>query len=359
MSPNPRQGSFDTVRLLAALMVFHSHAFALAGFKEPRMPGSISFGATAVSIFFVISGYLVTTSALSRSVVSYAVARALRVWPGLAVCCAVSILIGAFVTTLPVSDYFSRPETLSYLRNTFVFWTPMQADLPGVFQGRPHTAVNGSLWTLRYEVFCYVLLICAAVLGRRAVLVTAGLMAAFACTILFGRPASAGVTLLDYLEFKWIALLGGAFFFGAVLNWLDRDKLPRLVAVAVFAMALGHRDPILRQILGILLYGSVALWICLSLDLDDRITRRTDLSYGIYIYAFPCQQVAMQFLVSGRSGFVAAYLLSLGATVALAYLSWTWIERPALRYKESVSRRAEAILALRRRWSRARSDSGA
>src|SRR5215218_6951787 len=153
MTPAPhRTGSFDTMRLTAALMVFHSHAFALTGHREPLLPGYLTFGGVAVSVFFAMSGYLVTTSALKRSTGSYVIARAIRIWPGLAVCCAVSIVLGALITSLPTSDYLSRSDTFSYMRNTFVFFTEMQSELPGVFEGRPHPAVNGSLWTLRYEV---------------------------------------------------------------------------------------------------------------------------------------------------------------------------------------------------------------
>lgn len=207
-------GSFDTMRLLAALMVFHGHAFALAGRVEPRLAGSLVVGGVAVSIFFVMSGYLVTKSALRRSLMSYAVARAIRIWPGLVVCCAVSIGLGALVTTRPIFEYLTHPQTFSYLRNALVFWTEMQADLPGVFEGRPHTAVNGSLWTLRYEVFCYVALACAAVFGSKGVLLTIAAVGVFAIAVLFGT-AQGGILMFDFFEFRWMALLGGAFFWRA------------------------------------------------------------------------------------------------------------------------------------------------
>jgi peptidoglycan/LPS O-acetylase OafA/YrhL len=331
------------MRLLAALMVFHGHAFALAGRGQPRLAGSLAIGGVAVSVFFVMSGYLVTKSALRRSLMSYAVARAIRIWPGLVVCCAVSIGLGALVTTIPVAHYLSHPQTVSYLRNAFVFWTEMQADLPGVFEGRPHTAMNGSLWTLRYEVFCYVALACAAVFGPKGVLVTIAAVGVFAIAVLFGRPSQGGITMLDYFEFRWMALLGGAFFLGALLNWLDRPKLPRLIAVSLFAMLLVYRDPLLRQIAGTFLYGSAALWVCLNLNLDQKITRGTDLSYGIYIYAFPCQQIATQFFVDGKSGFNSAYITSLLATLVLACLSWFLVERPILRQKDRLSRASEKL----------------
>ncbi len=57
-----------------------------------------------------------------------------------------------------------------------------------------------------------------------------------------------------------------------------------------------------------------------------------DISYGLYIYAFPVQQVlAGMGAISLGIGWFA--LLSLIATVPLALASWLLVEKPSLRLK--------------------------
>ncbi len=332
MASSQRSGSFDSVRLLAALMVFYSHAYALSGRPEPfLLPGGLTAGHVAVLIFFVMSGYLVAGSALKRSTISFIAARFTRIWPGLFACCAFSIVLGAAITTLSLPAYLSASETHSYLRNAFPFFTEMQADLPGVFQGRPFTAVNGSLWTLRYEVFCYVLLGCAAPFGNRGIAIAAGGLAIFAVTALFGTPVQPGFTLLDYLEVKWIALLGLPFFFGAALNVNRGLNLTALFAISIFAVFVCRHEAVLSEVIAIPLYGSATMLVCRSFNLDAALTRGSDISFGVYIYAFPCQQLFIQLF---PSNFQAACTCALVATLTLASLSWHLIERPALKYKD-------------------------
>src|SRR5947209_173410 len=111
-----RTGSFDTLRLAAALTVFHSHSFALAGLREPTFPG-FSLGGAAVVVFFAMSGYWVSRSALERSIPAYAMARVLRIVPGLLVCCIVTIGLCALATSHIVNDYLREPDTWRWLQN--------------------------------------------------------------------------------------------------------------------------------------------------------------------------------------------------------------------------------------------------
>src|SRR5271169_4317016 len=104
MEGRSRNGSFDTLRLSAALIVFHSHSFAIAGLPEPTVPGH-TWGRAAVIVFFAISGYWVTRSALERSLIGYGVARVLRIVPGLLVCCLFTIVFCALATSESVNQY--------------------------------------------------------------------------------------------------------------------------------------------------------------------------------------------------------------------------------------------------------------
>lgn len=69
--------------------------------------------------------------------------------------------------------------------------------------------------------------------------------------------------------------------------------------------------------------------------LPIRWGARNDLSYGIYIYGFPMQQIATLIGIASL-GYGAHVLVSLVLTVPCAYLSWVAVERPALRLKRLV-----------------------
>ena len=83
--------------------------------------------------------------------------RMLRIVPALAVISIISALIlGPVVTTMPLHDYFSAMGTWRYLLNSFGY---TEFYLPGVFGSNPlPDAVNGSLWTIKFELEGYILL---------------------------------------------------------------------------------------------------------------------------------------------------------------------------------------------------------
>ena len=136
------------MRLIAALLVVVSHTFPLAGQPALRIMGVEDLGALGVSIFFVISGYLVTAS-YHRDPKTYLVKRLLRIEPALIAALVVTVLALGFVTTAPAGEYWPRAG-LYVLRNALLY--PASYELPGVFQTVPMAGVvNGVLWTLRLE----------------------------------------------------------------------------------------------------------------------------------------------------------------------------------------------------------------
>jgi peptidoglycan/LPS O-acetylase OafA/YrhL len=86
----------------------------------------------------------------------------------------------------------------------------------------------------------------------------------------------------------------------------------------------------------------VTLCICLAtlslglLYIDSTIRGRFDLSYGIYLYAFPVQQLVIN---KTSLTFVPSMIVSALIVIVLAIASWLWIERPALQW---VHRRSKA-----------------
>jgi peptidoglycan/LPS O-acetylase OafA/YrhL len=155
------RNNFEVVRLVAAIMIIISHSYPLLGLHfEPfkyYLGGYSTGGDIAVSIFFVVSGFLVTKSATEREILNYLISRVLRILPGLcAVVVFVAFVIGPSFTTLEYPEYMLHREVYAYLKNMLVFG--IQFTLPGVFHQLPTNSVNGSLWTLPIEAAFYVLL---------------------------------------------------------------------------------------------------------------------------------------------------------------------------------------------------------
>lgn len=292
------------MRLVAALLVVVSHTFPLSGRPAFRIWGVEDLGALGVSVFFVISGYLVSAS-WARDPKTYLLKRILRIEPGLIASLVVTVVALSFVTTASATEYW-RGAGVYVLRNALLY--PVTYDLPGVFQHLPLAGVvNGALWTLRLEFSFYVLLM--LVRGRLPlVLALAGLGAAVWAAMTFLTPgwADERITRVAYLA----ARNGLLFFAGAALQ-TARVRVPVwLGAVSAAAFPLLGPLALPTAVIGLSRPGKLP----------------ADLSYGVYIYAFPIQQLLAS---QGRLTLVTAVL----AVLPFALASWFLVEKPAMRLK--------------------------
>ena len=318
---------FNLIRLVAAWMVIYGHAWAITG-----TPGGDVFtrlthikfgGAIAVDMFFVISGFLIAASLQRNDVRGFLASRALRIFPALIVCVALStFVLGPLLTTSP--DYWRLPMTWEYFfHNASLhraeFW------LPGVFDALPRTAINGSLWTLPIEAQLYVLLLIAGVLGfidaRRYALPWAIVVLVVAGAAIAGEQIP-----VVSVEERWCVL----FFITGTALWLYRDRV-RLSWVGVVALLLIAWATRGTQWFGgayfvLLAYGT--LWLAF-LRRGPPATHQ-DLSYGLYLYGWPAAQLVQ--LYSPGSPWHNTMWAS-GFAIAFAALSWFLVERPALRMK--------------------------
>src|SRR4051812_34094651 len=84
-----RDNNLNALRMVAASSVMFSHSYVLTGhmFEEPLAVASAhrtDTGTIGVVVFFAISGFLIAQSLSRRSLGPYALARVLRIVPGLA-----------------------------------------------------------------------------------------------------------------------------------------------------------------------------------------------------------------------------------------------------------------------------------
>lgn len=345
MTPMSHDNRFDFLRLLAAWLVLFSHSFPLSGAPqlEPLASslGIDTLGGVGVSIFFVLSGYLVTLS-FERSPRPWPFLRKriVRIYPALAVTCLLSVLVlGPLLTALPLRDYGAQPATWSYLKNITAI--KIQYALPGVFDQNPLPhAVNGSLWSLPYEIKCYAALLVLGLLplSLRVKSVVAVCMLA---GIALARPESAFSTPfqkfvgLDLFDCK----LGLSFALGcAFAAWKSAVK-PSWIWGAGLA-TLAALLPVGKVALLLWISGVcvLALWLALEGRWLPVVPQRMgDWSYGAYLYGFPIQQWLAQAGVQ-HWGLVWFIIGSTVVTLALAGASWHLVEKPAMRWKQGFIR---------------------
>jgi peptidoglycan/LPS O-acetylase OafA/YrhL len=324
-----RTVGFDYMRLSLAVVILVWHSFAVVQGPTPTSDSwYVLVMRSALPLFFALSGFLVASS-LERldHLPSFLAARFLRIFPALIVETLLSaFLLGAFLTVLPLGAYFADAEFHRYMLNIFGY---VHFDLPGVFKTNPVPWVNRSLWTVPFELECYVAL---------AVLYLAGL---------FRRPAALALVLFAacvlcawmYRDYSYATspLVPGrlliAYYLAGNLVFKLRDRLPGgiVVALLMFALSVALLGNTWTTFLSPLpvAYASAALGCTAPRRIP--VIFDGDYSYGMYLYAFPIQQACYQ-MMPGTS-VAANALLATGITAIFAVFSWHMIEKPVLKYK--------------------------
>ena len=190
---------FDLLRIVLAAYIFYGHTLWIAGGATSVVGvGALDsvvapaqaltsvdngfsgwtrpFHVAAVPVFFALSGFLVTGSAMRlRTTSTFLAFRALRIFPALVMetfLCAG--LLGAALTTLSIDRYLIDPVFFRYLGNMIGV---VSFELPGVFEKNPvKDIVNANLWTLPVEFYCYLIigaLMFTRVLYNRMIFTTA------------------------------------------------------------------------------------------------------------------------------------------------------------------------------------------
>ncbi len=354
LTDRTQENNFDVLRLFWATLVLFSHCFALPQGGNAREPLALltnaqtTFGSLAVDAFFVISGFLIAQSWLrSKGQADYLRKRILRIYPGFLVAALFCLVVVGPLASDSTAEYL---HALKPLRFVWSALTLSLLSLPPVFAHLPSAGqINGSLWTIRYEFWCYLLL---AALGGLGLLRKHGLLAGLFLGVLLVHTAQEwffpGIGqgndlyktgLLHGLELplignldRWPRLL--AFFLAGTVAMLYRERIPRsprLALLSALLLALCFRWGLNAMLP---LCGTYLLLYAASSPVHPgrALTQRADLSYGIYLYAYPVQQLLIQFLGAHLHPF-ALFLIALPLVSALAFLSWKCVEQPFLRRK--------------------------
>jgi peptidoglycan/LPS O-acetylase OafA/YrhL len=340
----PRNNAYDLLRLIFALFVFVSHGYFLAG-RQGEFIAVLSKGQTTLSDigvvgFFTLSGYLISASFdRSENISRFLLSRVLRIFPGYWAC----LLVTGFVIAPLI--YLSANHSLS----NFAFWGDNssfsffyrnfslginQWSIKGVLEASVYKeSINGSLWSLYPELQCYILVLVIGLFGlinknKPAFL----LMLAFVYLIyvinLYSGSNKIGPTFLVLSNaFKlYVAFLCGAamYIFRDVLVINLKGQLFVLLATLALLRFGGFTiaEPLAIALLGIKLFS------------EFTVKLKYDISYGLYIYAYPIQQLI--FTAYGKTlGFVPCLIIALVVSCLAGFLSYVLIEKPALRLKKA------------------------
>jgi peptidoglycan/LPS O-acetylase OafA/YrhL len=295
-------------------------------------------------MFFALSGFLVTGSASRLGLGPFALSRALRIVPALAVDTAVSILVlGLALTIVPKWAYLLSATTMAYWLNCFGY---IHYTLPGVFVGNPWPQVNSSLWTIPGELLCYFsiagLMVTRLIRTHHGAL--CGVVVLFLLAILYHHTKSQFTFPLERElagpsgKLVCYFLMGSAFY-------LARDNIPMSPALAggallyilafSFLTNVGFRERTLFISGACFCLPYLVIWLGLQEIRVPWPLNRGDYSYGIYLYAFPVQQSVVYLTKTHLP--LAIMALSVFPVTALAMLSWHFVEKPTLRLRRLIA----------------------
>lgn len=315
-----RIDNFSTIRLGLALIVIWSHSFWLTKLSQATEPvfwftrGQLDGGTWAVHCFLNISGFLVCGSWFkSGSFKEYLMRRIRRIYPGFIT----AILVSAFVFG-PLGGVVLPDQTVfTWIFRAITLQDP-QIPCPAFCSKNPYMGmINGSLWTIRYEEFMY------AILAIMGLLKLVKVPVAVAIFVIFTFGLCPGGEIFNRL---------GSHFFAGVLFYLFLQKIrftPKLIVLALLAIVVAS---VSGRCLNLILpipgtYVLLVLALNKKLELNKLVffTKYSDLSYGVYLYAFPIQQL---FFKAGITDPNVLTLVSSPVSMLCALASWHLIEKP-------------------------------
>lgn len=343
-----RKNNFGFLRLAFATLVILSHSPEMIDGNRSRelltrVFKTVSFGEVAVDGFFLVSGYLITLSLLqSKSKLEYLLKRALRIYPGYLIAFFVSLFIFGPLAGGTIADLRSMLN-VSLFEHLVLLEKP---ELQTAFQHMPKPYLSGTMWSLAYEFRCYCVLMILGAAGmlrnRKFVLIMTMILMQGLVISRYWRvflyfqhipiPPQVGYLVGDPLgDIRCYAL----FFCGSCF-FLFRDKIvyhwKSALVAAVILINLMFVSAFAEAAFAIL-GGYLLFWFALTVKSDvlSRVGNRYDLSYGVYLYAWPIQN-----LLIWHYRHISPWLLfviALPVSGLMAFFSWVCVERPSLQLK--------------------------
>lgn len=340
IQPLRAANNFDIIRILFAWLIIISHSYILSGSKAcdwvcEATNHYINFSYFGVKGFIAISGFLIIKS-LERSPnpLDYLWKRLIRIYPGLIMVLGLSIAM-AYLIYKPENNFFSfKSEAINYFLNNLTLYHN-QWRIHGVFDKNANIAINGSLWTMGFEFFFYLVLLLLFPIRHIKNIITPIILIGIV-VLLYGNLYH--INDLRTVDFKLrvdLIFELGAFFlvgsFWGIVNWKKLKYHNTLFIATCFCMVL------------VFAFKLNPIWLCLSwpyivIYIGQKSSKFAgwihknieDPSYGIYLYAFPAQQLIIYFF---SPSVLVLLWSSTFVSFTLGILSWKYVEKKMLNWK--------------------------
>lgn len=326
-----RGNNFNLIRLVAAVAVIYGHTFAITGHGPIdiflQYVGFKFIGGVAVDVFFIISGFFITSSFLnSKNIKYFCISRVLRIYPALIVCIFLTVFILGPIFTND-NNYFTNVGTWRYLMVNASGIDTLY-DLPGVFDKLVIKGVNGSLWSIAVEIKSYIIIL---LLGIITILIRKELfnfLFFLLCIISYFEP-SIFESIFKYENHRHVVFM---FIIGSFI-YINKDKFilnPYILLFLLFFAATQHGTENFKFAYMILL-PYVVFYIAFLPEFK-LFNKLGDYSYGCYLYGWIIQQIVFSInpLISNYEHVIYSVLLS----VLMGILSWHLIEKHTLKLKK-------------------------
>ena len=339
MKPEFRVNNFDLIRIFAASQVMVQHSYNHLQIPFPFWL-SVFENFQGVPIFFVISGYLISSSfERSSNLKNYISNRILRIYPGLWACILLSILTAAIFGGINFFNLQTPVWLISQMAG--IIYTPH------FLSGYGFGSYNGSLWTIPIELQFYIVLPVIYLLISKInkkntailFLLLFFIFIAFVFHLSFPDMGSINETKTaklfrySFMPQFYMFLTGVAlqkfkayqskFIYGKGLYWIG----------AFLLFVYFTPDFTIKYLIASLVLSITTISLAYTLpNISHRLLKGNDISYGVYIY----HGIILNILVEYKYFNNLFYLFTLFLfTYIIAYFSWNYIEKPMLKRKKN------------------------
>lgn len=345
-----KNNTFDYIRIILALFVIFAHSYPIfygIGTKDiitDKILKTVSLGRFAVIGFFILSGFMITQSILhSKNMKEFILKRVIRIFPALIVMLLLTVFaLGPMVYGGNIVDYFKNASVWKYLGQNINLFGNTAYTIEGVFTNNPYTgAINGSLWTLKHEFILYIVLMvlsmCTVLKNKKAMLALTGVsIVTFVLSIPLNPILECFTHIGIVMEINEFTQLSMYFFIGVSI-YLYKDKIkmsfPYFI-LTIIILFIGICLNATKYVL-IVTMPYIIMYLGTFKFSKNFLGKIGDLSYGLYIYAFPIQQLLVFYFKNNLT--IWTYMLSaIAVTSIFAILSTVLIDNNIKKLKDKI-----------------------
>lgn len=354
----PKENNFDLLRLVAVLQILLYHYNEHIGLSFAILNKTIflSRGFSGIMVLFTISGFLIFASYDNNpDLKNYLRNRFLRVYPGLWTCLLATIILLTLLGYISNANATGMPFMLWLVSQLtfFQFYTPQ------MFRHFGTGCPNGALWTIPVELTFYLFVPLLFWLFRRAkinknIWVILFIILSVMYNIWY-QQYKVQTNRSDLMKVFGVILIPYLFYFllGALayLNWNKIHKwyvgngiiwlLAYIIYYYVFTHLLGKFSlsywTNFYHFINVLLLSQATIALAFTRPgLSRKILGNNDISYGVYLYHMPVINVLLE-VGYGKSA--VTLLITILLIIGVAFLSWKFVEKPALLLKRTQNKK--------------------